>query len=307
MLSSAAPYRSSGLGPQHNLSLSLDGGMAIGTPQSSNSPITQLPRAAAGASLNYELQNRALMAGIGVGFGFIQTATRLSDYRDSYNRTTRDGDDILYHYVFTSYQETRTQLQVRVPIYIGATFLHSSLSTKHSALSMYALAGATLGVNVASDYHTQASMYTAAEYQHLPGVIVGNLPNYGYGIYPEYNYQTKASTLSASIPARMSVSPMVELGANIQFTDQIRLRIGLFAAYQWMVSPEQISEPLLDLTKVNLSPYTQSQSDLAENLRLAPLSHTPLLPGSGMNNLMVGLRITLQLRFKATPICMCTN
>lgn len=295
VVAAAESYHSSARGGvEHYLSLSLDGGMAISPAKTDL--LSSLPRAEAGASVNYELQYRALLAGVGVGFGFEQTASRLTAYRDSYDRITRDGDAVRYHYDFTSFTETRSLMQVRVPVYIGATF----------AEYMYALAGATVGFNLTHDYQTRATMLTAADYSSLPGTISGNLPYYGYGIYPESPYATKASMLPSSATARLSLSPTVEIGARIPLMDKLALRVGLFAAYELMLSTEQPSEKLLDLSAVDLSPYTQSQSNLAENLRLAPLAHTDLAPKGLLNNILVGLRVTLSWRVSSSRhACMC--
>lgn len=293
-IAAAASYSSSSQqSAQHYISVSLDGGIALG--MKVGTALSQQPRAAAGASVNYELRYRSMLFGVGAGCGFSQTLSRMSDFRDTYDRVTRDNDSIRYHYDISSYQEKRTLLDVHLPIYLGATF----------AEYMYVLAGAAVGVDVFAQYEAQARMLTAADFPHTPGTVVGNIPNYGYGLYPESLYATKASMLPASLGARLSVAPTVELGAQIPLAGKLNLRVGVFAAYRMMVSPEKKQEALLDLSGVNLDPYTQSQENLRDNLRLAPLAHTSLLPSAGLNNILVGIRLTLQIGLRSAQPCMC--
>lgn len=295
MVTSAATYNSSAQrAVQHHLSLSLDGGMTL-CPARSSIVHTSIG-ATTGASLNYELQRGYLLFGVGAGAGYQFSRSRLVDYCETYNRTIRGGQQVQYHYVFPSYRETRTLLQARVPLYIGATF----------AEYMYILGGATVGIDVLADYASEATMYTAMNVPNLPGTISQNIPNYGYGIYPESAYESRGNILPSAIAARVSIAPTFEIGAQIPLANQLKLRVGLYAAYQVKLFPSQAQNPLLDLSEVDLSPYTQSQQDLADHLRFYPLSETSLATRELLNNLVIGLRVTLQLRF--TPSrhdCMC--
>lgn len=288
----AASYRTASRGVEHYLTASLGGGLSLSPTTTDH--ISHPVGATASFGLSYELRYQRLLFGFGAGAEGLLTRDELSAFRDTYDRVTRDGDEVKYSYCYTLFGEKRRSLLLSVPIYFGAQL------GRHT----YVLAGASMQARLLGDYQTKASMYSEAEYSMLPGAISQNLPSFGYGIYPEKEYSYTAA--QAGLP-RLAVSPMVEAGVRLPIKRRLDCRIGGFVQYRlWLTKPS--TEALIDLSAVDLSPFTQNQANLAEHIRYASMETLPDVASTVWNNLLIGVRVTLRLNVTVPhKSCMCSE
>lgn len=292
-LTLSAQYRSQ-TSVNHYLTLSLEGAGAFSLgamPESFHA----LPGVGGAAAVGYELSASRFIFGIGVGANILSSVNTHDPFTESYDRVTRDGDAVLYHYRYTSWREQHLTYQVRVPVYAGATIGRLG----------YLLAGATVGYTLGWRDNTTVRMSTAMESPLYPGLIENNLANYGYGIYPETDY---ASVVKNMPSMYLTVTPMVEGGVRLPLAQRLDARIGLWAGYHLPLSAAggEKAGTLTDLSDVDISPLTQSQQNLAENIRFASLQ--TMMPASSLSRLMVGVRFTLRLQVSQPKHkCMCNG
>lgn len=284
-LTASAAYRSSQSAVSHHLTLSLGGGAA-------------LPGAKGELSLGYELSTKIFYAGIQAGADVEYGVTRLSPFTETFDRTTRDGDPIRYSYCYASFREKDAIYSVMLPIYFGF----------HLGRYAYVQAGAAVMLPFMAQYTSVASMYTSATFNKLPEDIVGGLPSYGYGLYPEseYTYSARPNILLN----RLAVLPSLEAGVRLPLKGKLDCRVGAFVQYRADVLLQQ-SEPkqLVDLSKVDLSPTSQSQQNLQQNIVFhSLLTEVKDYQPSPLTHLFIGLRFTLRLNVgHEHHKCMCND
>lgn len=241
--------------PQSWMTLSLGGGVANNM---STSDFVKTRLGGGGQfEFAYEVSKKSFFFNVGVGLDYRFTSQNLDGMTDQYPRLDRDGAQILYRYVYKNYREDQHNILATVPIQFGYR------CTEH----FYVALGAKVSLPFHTAYKTATDMFTEGEYVQLIQPISRNVPKYGF--YPEEHYSAKGSLGLTS----MTVSPTVELGAWLPVAKKIECRLGVFCEYAIPVYNFASSDKgfLLDYSQVDLNPVTQTQENLADNLRFGSI------------------------------------
>lgn len=294
--------------PQSYLTLTAGGGALL---MMGNSDVLHTaPGATADFSFRYEVSKRSFFFNFGLGLDYHFTAPGMDAFTDVFQRQDRDGQPIEYRYCYSNYGEKQHTLFASLPIQFGF------LLGKH----VYIAAGVKASYSFIRQYQTTTDMYTEGLYPQLMEAVSRDVPSYGY--YPVAKYGTSGTYQNAPL----YLSPSFEAGVMLPLARRVDCRIGAYVEYALPIGGSSPATALIDYSAVNLSPQTQSQEDLMQNLHFNSLSDAVLtLPAKTVgtedipaqtvtlademkHRLMVGLRVTF--RFNVTPPkhdCMCLD
>ncbi|MBR1480909.1 MAG: hypothetical protein IJ609_03155 [Paludibacteraceae bacterium] len=283
------------------LTLSAGGGVHLQMGESER--IKAAPGAAAQAAFSYEVQTRRFFFNIGVGADWNMLSPELKEMTDSYLRADRDGRPIRYDYSYSDYRETQQAVYASVPIQFG--FLLTD--------NIYLALGVKASYPLYTHYAVSTDLYTGGTYLQLIEAVQRNVPSYGF--YPEATYRYEGTYANAPL----YVTPGFEAGALLPIGKRVSCRIGAYCEYGIPVPLNERTPDLdlIDYSAVDLSPQTQSQQNLQDNLRFNSLSdshfNASVVDYGGTDamqhvaqKLTVGVRCTF--RFDVTPVvhtCMC--
>ncbi|MGM9831086.1 MAG: hypothetical protein ACI3Z5_03595 [Paludibacteraceae bacterium] len=276
----------------HYLGVSVGGGEANNL--SGKPLVAHQAGGAANLRLNYEVQWRNWIFGLGVEAQYQYLRDTVAQFMDTEMRVDIDGEQVEYGYGYTSYHEHSHNMNVAVPVYFGYNFKHG----------IYALTGATFSIPLYSEYNTMAQMFTQGDYgwDIEPVRSEGNNDFSVLGYYPEQSYSQRAHYSDF-----MRVAAMLEIGAWLPVeAKKTKIRMGLYGMYGFRLGTSQQLD-LADYSAIDKNPFTQTQSNLQQNIRWNPLNQSKTyitLPG----NLEVGLRLTLLFDVTVQKsICRCAE
>lgn len=276
----------------HYLGVSVGGGEACNL--SGKPMVVHRAGGAANLRLNYEVQWRNWIFGLGVEAQYQYLRDTVAQFMDTEMRVDIDGEQVEYGYGYTSYHEHSHNMNVAVPVYFGYNFKHG----------IYALTGATFSIPLYSEYNTMAQMFTQGDYgwDIEPVRSEGNNDFSVLGYYPEQSYSQRAHYSDF-----MRVAAMLEIGAWLPVeAKKTKIRMGLYGMYGFRLGTSQQLD-LADYSAIDKNPFTQTQSNLQQNIRWNPLNQSKTyitLPG----NLEVGLRLTLLFDVTVQKsICRCAE
>lgn len=266
------------LKPHNYLWLSVAGGEANNL--NYGSVVKTKPGAGADLGLGYELQLGSFLFGVGLEANYQWLHDQMDSYLESYPRFDREGEQVLYGYYHQPYNQVDQLIQLAVPVYVGG----------HFGDYVYALVGASIDIPVYNRYQVSTQMLTQGTYAwSIEPVRTQGINNFtSYGFYPAADYLYKASYKD-----KMSVHARAELGSFIPLEDvrKVQLRVGAYCSYGFRLGTTN-SRNLMNLSQVDLSPQTQTQANLQQNIAWYPLNTSNLytkLP----HNLEVGLKLTV--------------
>ena len=168
----------------------------------------------------------------------------------SYNTVDKDGDPIIYRFIYPKYQEIQHTIYASVPLWFGYTVQDK----------IYFQLGVKASLPLWNTVHVKADMYTEGEYINLIEAISRNVPDYGF--YPTTRYSGYAKYQ----PATVYVSPMLEVGGLIELTPKITCRLGGFVEYALPVGGKYATAETVDYSRLDAQPYTLSQDNLKTHL-----------------------------------------
>ena len=163
----------------HYLALSLGGGESnTFTSFAGNSSFSK-DQAGGNALFNiaYELRKDQFFFGLGVGVAYNYTWQKTEPFCNTFSRTDREGDDIIYTYQYTDYCDRQHVLSVGIPVYFGG----------YIGSYAYILAGAKFSFPILADHYTTTMLSTNGTYTRFIHTIE-NAPTYGYFPAEEYAY-----------------------------------------------------------------------------------------------------------------------
>ncbi len=279
MASAQQYYSSVNGGKQYFLSLSFAGGEANTFCQ--NDKVKDQIGGAAQLSFAYELFYRGLFFNVGVGLDYMLTRQQVLDFTDAFERLDKEGEALTYRYLYADYQEQQHTLSATIPVQLGYVAGH-----------FYAAVGAKLMLPVMHTYATSTSMFTQGEYERFIEPFL-DIPEYGFYTTDTYHYKGLSQATGQT-----KVAATVELGGNLPLENtKQRLRIGVYAEY--LLPTGDINRVnLTDYSQVDISPLTQTQDNLRQNLKLNSWLDNSLQTKLA-HSLQVGLRLTVL--FDVTP------
>lgn len=243
------------------------------------------------ATLLYEIHKGHFFFNIGLGADYTVTTSVLDTYSDEFNRIDYTGEEVVYRYVYSNYQEQQSQLRVVVPIQFGYRFGDWFYMGLGTAFRTQPLLNAFL---------TNTRMLTEGEYDRFVQPI-RNAPDYGY--WQENVYVGEGIVKSATHEMALEL----ELGARIPLARGAQMRIGAFLGYDiplFSYNKRPII-PLVDYSNIDTNPITQSMENLVQNIRFNSLLDTSISQ-QDVQRLRAGLRLTFIFNVTRTSMpCMC--
>ena len=155
----------------HYLALSLGGGESnTFTSFAGNSSFSK-DQAGGNALFNiaYELRKDQFFFGLGIGVAYNYTWQKTEPFCNTFSRTDREGDDIIYTYQYTDYCDRQHVLSVGIPVYFGG----------YIGSYAYILAGAKFSFPILADHYTTTMLSTNGTYTRFIHTIE-NAPTYGF-------------------------------------------------------------------------------------------------------------------------------
>lgn len=277
----------------HFLTLSLAGGEnnLFFSVQEDAPRLKTMPGADAVVAFTYEMRKGWFIVGFGAQADYDFTWQKVDDFSHSFDRYDRENEDVLYAYHYSEYKDRQHNLQVSVPLYLGANI----------GDLIYVLAGAKLSLAMLSMHDTHALLSTDGTYARFFHTIQ-NAPTYGYYATDTYSFKGEYD------PSDLKISPTLEFGFRIPVeskSGRVGMRLGLYAEYGIPLSWNNKFD-LVDYSRVDKNPVTQTQSQLRSSIIFnAPVNAS--FQTKAYSQLSVGLRWTVL--FNVTPpehICMCS-
>ena len=240
-------------------------------------------------NIAYELRKDRFFFGLGAGIDYHYTRQQIEAVCNPFNRTDREGDDIIYTYQYTDYRDRQHVLSVGIPVYFGGYIGNYA----------YLLAGAKLSLPVLAKHHTTTMLSTCGTYTRFIHTIE-NAPTYGYFPAEEYTYKKDYAA------PWMLIAPMVEAGARLPLRSRrVEMRLGVYAEYHIPVS--YIHDlPLVDYSQMPTTPPDeQTLQDMHNLLIFNPITNS-YLQSKTWSQLTVGVKWTclFNLTRQAYP-CRC--
>lgn len=258
---------------QHYVGLSLAGGEANTLPLKASASVKPLLGGEGQAMFLYEAQGSRMFVQIGAGADYSLTQLRMSDLIESREATDITKEAHLYQYRYTSITERQRMFAPQVMAQLG--FLPVE--------NLYLALGVKVTLPLISDYASSARMATTGSYERWEADYIENRPQYGFYPETEYGYSDKFS------PVKTYISPTLEIGGNWNLR-RTTLRAGLFADYGFRIG-DKLSEPVTDYSKVDISPSSQTQQNLSDNIRINSILNSEYI--SDFSHLTIGIRFTV--------------
>ncbi len=280
LMASAQQYYSSvNVGKQHFLSLSFAGGEANTLCQ--NERVKDQIGGAGQFAFAYEVLYRGLYFNVGVGVDYTLTGQHVFDFSDAFARVDKEGEALTYQYLYADYQEQQRTFSATIPVQIGYTVGY-----------FYAAVGAKLLIPITHTYASSTSMFTQGEYDRFIEPF-RDMPDYGFYATDVYRYKGQSQATGL-----IKAAGTLEMGANIALRNsKSRVRVGAYAEYLLPIGDIN-RVTLTDYSQVDISPLTQTQDNLRQNLKLNSWLDNGLQTKLA-HSLQVGLRLTLL--FDVTP------
>lgn len=275
----------------HYLALSLGGGESnTFTSFAGNSSFSK-DQAGGNALFNiaYELRKDQFFFGLGVGVAYNYTWQKTEPFCNTFSRTDREGDDIIYTYQYTDYCDRQHVLSVGIPVYFGG----------YIGSYAYILAGAKFSFPIFADHYTTTMLSTNGTYTRFIHTIE-NAPTYGYFPAEEYAY---SQTYTDPV---LQIAPMMEAGARLPLhSRRIEMRLGVYAEYHIPISYIH-NLPLVDYSQMPTTPANeQTLQDMHNLLIFNPLTQSNL-QGKTWSQLTVGIKWTCLFNLtRQTHPCRC--
>lgn len=286
---STAQYRTHHSGVESGVNLSLGGGMTMSNThwQASAPTIEDLAGSEAHIAVGYELSRDWFVFGFGVGVDYDYTCQRIDSMTDLFDRLDREGDAITYAYRYSDYTDSQQRLLVSIPVYIGA----------HIGEYMYLQVGAEVTLPVTARHKTQTILQTTGTYKRFIHTIE-NAPTYGY--YAPAGYSKQGGYQDS----RCYIAPMGEIGANFRLNKTVSMRVGVYAAYHFPLGAWGRTA-LIDYSRVDINPQTQTEADLRENIIFHAVP-TAANDKKRSEYWTIGVKWTCRFVFpKRTSVCRC--
>lgn len=275
----------------HYVNLSLAGGesnMFFKTDETAPD-VTSMPGCDAMFMFSYEIRKSWLFFGLGAQADYDYTWQKVGEFSDDFKRTDREAEPVIYGYHFSDYRDRQHNLQLSVPLYIGANL------GRHA----YVFAGAKVSISFLAIHHTTTMLSTDGTYVRFIHTIK-DAPTYGYYAADEYTY-------TAPFDASLKVSPLAEAGVRIPVkskSGRVGMRLGAYAEYGIPLSWNNQMD-LVDYRLVDKNPHTQNQQQLRSSIVFNSVINAAFRQNP-LSQLSAGLRWTVL--FNITPpehICMC--
>lgn len=277
-----AEYYNSLTGKAHHyIGLSLGGGESnnMGRGSSDRYVLTHIAGAGANVSLQYEVQYRSWIFGIGVAGQYHYLRDTLVNFIESDARIDRNGESVDYGYVYRGYRESDHVAGVSADVYVG----------KNIGERVYVLLGAKFSLPLWSRYTMDTRMLTQGDYawdiEPVRSVDGNDFSVFGY--YPEDSYSH-----TEEYEEHMRIAATGEVGANIPVRHaKSRLRAGLYATYGFRLG-QSLNYPLVDYSGIDKNAATQSLADMQKNIRWHALNTSSVTYNALPQHLEVGVRLT---------------
>lgn len=288
-VSIVAQYRTHHSGVESGVDLSLGGGIAMSNTHwpASAPTIADLVGNEVRIAVGYELSKDWFVFGFGVGVDYDYTRQRIDSMTDLFDRLDREGDAITYAYRYSDYTDNQQRLLVSIPVYIGA----------HIGEYVYLLAGAEATLPIIAHHKTQTTLQTTGTYKRFIHTIE-NAPTYGYYAPTEYSKQGDYQD------SHCYIAPMAEIGANFRLNKTVSMRVGIYAAYHFPLGVWDRTA-LIDYSRVDINPQTQTEADLRENIMFHAVP-TAANDQKRSEYWTIGVKWTCRFVFpKRTSVCRC--
>lgn len=242
------------------------------------------------ATLLYEIQKGRFFFNIGLGAEYMQTASAIDAYSDEFLRMDYTGDQVLYRYVYSDYEETQTQLRVVAPVHFGYHF---------GDWFYIGLGAAFRSKPLMNAFDVKTRILTEGQYDYLIQPI-RNAPDYGY--WQEADYTGKGVVNSAT----HEMAVQLELGARVPIAKKVQMRVGAFLGYDLpLISYKQPKDILVNYAAVDTNPLTQSMENLAQNIQFNSMLDANVTHNN-LQRIRVGVKLTFIFNVTNTAMpCMC--
>ena len=230
------------------------------------------------AHLLYELRKGNFYFNAGIGADYIITNCSLDHYADAFNRVDFMGEDVIYRYVYTDYKDQQSQFRMVIPVQFG----------------YYIGEWAYVGVGAAfrtspflNTFSAHTRMLAEGEYERFVQPI-RNTEKYGY--WSEAEYQSTGRLRSAT--HEMAIE--AEVGIRLPMpTKRFQMRAGVYVGYDMPIQTYKGKEiPLVDYSKVDSNPTTQTLANTQANLQLNSLLDSSVATHD-THRLRAGIRLTM--------------
>lgn len=252
--------------------------------------IKTMPGADAIFQLTYELRKGNFLMGLGAQVDYDYAWQKVDSFAQVFDRKDFQFEEIWYAYRYSDYRDRQHNLQVSVPLYMGANIGHN----------FYVLAGAKVSLAFVTQHSTTTYLSTAGTYKRFIHTIE-NAPTYGYYYTDLYKYKAGWDA------PQLKITPMAELGYRIPTesnSGRIGMRIGAYVEYGIPLSLSRNLD-IVDYSRVDDNPFTQNKENLTENIVFNPIVNTTFL-AKPFSQLTVGVRWTLQINVTSPEhVCMC--
>ena len=118
-----------------------------------------------GLGFGYELRRRHLLFDTGIEFEWLNSTSKINDFRLS-RQMTAPYPSMIYNYDFSRYREARNMGQIAVPLMLGGQWSR-----------YFFLAGVNLGYGLAGNYRTKTDLLVSAEDEEFVDPLTG-MPNH---------------------------------------------------------------------------------------------------------------------------------
>lgn len=227
---------------------------------------------AGNAMFHYELWKQNFFFSLGLGADFQHTQMAAEAFMDTRVGMDMENEQLTYQYRFTNYLEKNDALLVAAQVMCGYKV----------ANNIYLALGAKIKAPVWANYSTTTDLQVTGQYDRWAAEFIANRPAYGFYEKDVYASNGKVASMNAL------VAPTIEIGGVVPVGKKSMLRAGLYADYGFAIGNHPTKQ-LIDYSKVNLNPLSQSQADLKQNILLRSVFDSNV--AGAYSNLEIGLRV----------------
>ncbi len=287
----------------HYLGFSAAGGIDFAMPL--NTVASSKPGGEGKLDLRYELHKNRFFFNLALGAEFADYGI----FADSVF-VEREAADIsseahIYQYRLYNLLDRHNAVNVLLGLSLGYN-LHENV---------YASLGVAFKASVWGKHNSKTELQTVGLYDRWEAEYIADVPSYGFYPRSAFLYQ------GASAQTNLWVAPSLEIGGMWNFAKRNILKVGLYVDYN--IRLNQPNLPLLDFSRIDINPASQSEQNMRNNLILNSMteatlpsladgfiirSSTAATSANQLHNLSVGIRLTLLFNVKGSPLpCRCYN
>lgn len=257
---------------------------------------------AGAAGLVYDLQAGHFIMDLGVGARYGLTSFNQSSNAqiEMADQLDKDGQRFTYVYDMKDRKDQYTDLSLQVPVLLGGQWGR-----------FYCLAGVKANLSLLTQAKSKAKLTTWGEYTEFDHFT--NMPEYQF--FTDYNYNLPNNTPNFNF----NLDASAEIGARLGFYTtktgwdvpkvKTQYRLALFADYGLLnlhSNPQGGALPALTPPNAYSSVGSGGQrvvNDMVAGLKLNDIMSTEAFRDHKVNNLLIGLKLTVLFELPKSPNC----